>query len=95
MTSTPLLDRDWLLIKTDFLMHAARNPDVADRLLHHRSQLPPLAAGFISRSPPYSILREVIRPTGRALKPTQRTRVPTANGPRRVLRGPSSCGLLI
>jgi hypothetical protein len=29
----------WLLIKTDFLMHAARNPDVADRLLHHRSQL--------------------------------------------------------
>jgi AcrR family transcriptional regulator len=39
VASTLLLDRDWLLIKTDFLMHAARNPDVAHRLLQHRSQL--------------------------------------------------------
>lgn len=39
VTSTLLLDRDWLLIKTDFLMHAARNPDVAHRLLQHRAQL--------------------------------------------------------
>jgi AcrR family transcriptional regulator len=34
-----LLDRDWLLIKTDFLLHAARNPAVAERLAHHRTQL--------------------------------------------------------
>jgi AcrR family transcriptional regulator len=37
--ATLLLDRDWLLIKTDFLLHAARNPAVADRLAAHRRQL--------------------------------------------------------
>ena len=39
VAATLLLDRDWLLIKTDFLMHAARNPVVAQRLLHHRGRL--------------------------------------------------------
>ena len=39
VTATLLLDRDWLLIKTDFLLHAARNPVVADRLAAHRQQL--------------------------------------------------------
>jgi AcrR family transcriptional regulator len=39
VTATLLLDRDWLLIKTDFLLHAARNPAVADRLAAHRKQL--------------------------------------------------------
>ena len=39
VAATLLLDRDWLLIKTDFLMHAARNPVVAQRLLHHRGEL--------------------------------------------------------
>ena len=39
IASTLLLDRDWLLIKTDFLMHAARNPEVAQRLLQHRREL--------------------------------------------------------
>jgi AcrR family transcriptional regulator len=39
VTATLLLDRDWLLIKTDFLLHAARNPAVADRLAAHRQQL--------------------------------------------------------
>lgn len=39
IAATLLLDRDWLLIKTDFLMHAARNPVVAQRLLLHRGQL--------------------------------------------------------
>lgn len=34
-----LLDRDWLLVKTEFLLHASRRPDVAQRLLHHRRQL--------------------------------------------------------
>jgi AcrR family transcriptional regulator len=39
VAATLLLDRDWLLIKTDFLLHAARNPAVADRLATHRQQL--------------------------------------------------------
>jgi AcrR family transcriptional regulator len=39
VTATLLLDRDWLLIKTDFLLHAARNPAVAHRLASHRQQL--------------------------------------------------------
>lgn len=34
-----MLDRDWLLVKTDFLLHASRRPDVAQRLLEHRKQL--------------------------------------------------------
>jgi AcrR family transcriptional regulator len=37
--ATLLLDRDWLLVKTDFLLHAARNPEVATRLATHRAQL--------------------------------------------------------
>src|SRR6202163_4850758 len=39
VAATLLLDRDWLLVKTDFLLHAARNPAVADRLAAHRQQL--------------------------------------------------------
>lgn len=39
VTATLLLDRDWLLVKTDFLLHAARHPDVAERLAAHRDQL--------------------------------------------------------
>jgi AcrR family transcriptional regulator len=39
VSATLLLDRDWLLVKTDFLLHAARHPDVAERLAAHRSQL--------------------------------------------------------
>jgi AcrR family transcriptional regulator len=37
--ATLLLDRAWLLIKTDFLLHAARNPVLAERLAAHRDQL--------------------------------------------------------
>jgi AcrR family transcriptional regulator len=37
--ATLLLDRDWLLVKTDFLLHAARNPTLAQRLADHRDQL--------------------------------------------------------
>jgi AcrR family transcriptional regulator len=37
--ATLLLDRDWLLVKTDFLLHAARNPTLARRLADHRDQL--------------------------------------------------------
>ncbi|MHA3021720.1 TetR/AcrR family transcriptional regulator [Mycobacterium sp. BMJ-28] len=38
-SATLLLDRDWLMIKTDFLLHAARQPAVADRLALHRALL--------------------------------------------------------
>jgi len=37
--ATLLLDRDWLLVKTDFLLYAARHPEVATRLAEHRTQL--------------------------------------------------------
>src|SRR3954471_12086542 len=37
--ATLLLDRDWLLVKTDFLLHAARHPALARRLATHRDQL--------------------------------------------------------
>ncbi|GAC1399145.1 MAG: TetR/AcrR family transcriptional regulator [Mycobacterium sp.] len=39
VSATLLLDREWLLIKTDFLLYAARQPDIAERLGAHRSQL--------------------------------------------------------
>jgi AcrR family transcriptional regulator len=39
VVATLLLDRDWLLVKTDFLLHAARNPALAGRLAGHRNQL--------------------------------------------------------
>lgn len=39
LAATLLLDRDWLLVKTDFLTHAARRPDLAARLLTHRANL--------------------------------------------------------
>jgi AcrR family transcriptional regulator len=34
-----LLERDWLLIKMDFLLYAARNPELAQRWERHRAQL--------------------------------------------------------
>ena len=37
--ATLLLDRDWLLVKTDFLLHAARHPALARRLADHRHDL--------------------------------------------------------
>ncbi|WP_217552046.1 TetR/AcrR family transcriptional regulator [Streptomyces sp. GbtcB6] len=39
VTDVLLLDVDWLLVKTDFLVHAARDPAVADILLDHRTRL--------------------------------------------------------
>lgn len=39
IAATLLLDRTWLLVKTDFLLHAARNTGVAQRLIVHRGQL--------------------------------------------------------
>ncbi|WP_433293246.1 TetR/AcrR family transcriptional regulator [Actinoplanes sp. CA-030573] len=37
--ATLLLDRDWLLVKTDFLLYAARHPEVAVLLAAHRAEL--------------------------------------------------------
>jgi AcrR family transcriptional regulator len=37
--ATLLLDRDWLQVKTDFLLYASRHPEVATRLAEHRTQL--------------------------------------------------------
>lgn len=39
IVDTLLFERDWLLIKFDFLLHAARNPELAHRWEMHRSQL--------------------------------------------------------
>lgn len=39
LSATLLLDRDWLLVKTDFLTYAARRPETAARLITHRAQL--------------------------------------------------------
>ncbi|WP_217242793.1 TetR/AcrR family transcriptional regulator [Streptomyces sp. AC555_RSS877] len=39
VTEVLLLDVDWLLVKTDFLVHAARDPAVAHSLLQHRERL--------------------------------------------------------
>jgi AcrR family transcriptional regulator len=32
------LDREWLMIRTEYLLHAARNPDIAARLTAQRAQ---------------------------------------------------------
>ncbi|GGM07327.1 TetR family transcriptional regulator [Streptomyces fumigatiscleroticus] len=45
-----LLDRDWLLVKTDFLVHAARDPAVARSLLEHRARLRQAIAGRLARA---------------------------------------------
>ena len=39
VVGTVLLDRDWLLLKTDFLAHAARRPGLAQRWSEHRAHL--------------------------------------------------------
>ncbi|WP_034271091.1 TetR/AcrR family transcriptional regulator [Actinospica robiniae] len=39
VTEVLLLDRDWLLVKTEFLLHAARRPAVAEVLARHRAAL--------------------------------------------------------
>ncbi|MCF4137011.1 TetR/AcrR family transcriptional regulator [Streptomyces sp. Tue 6430] len=39
VTEVLLLDHDWLLVKTDFLVRAARDPAVARTLLDHRATL--------------------------------------------------------
>ncbi|MFG3103908.1 TetR/AcrR family transcriptional regulator [Streptomyces sp. NPDC048182] len=50
VTEVLLMDRDWLLVKTDFLTHAARRPDVARTLLAHRARLREAVAERLARA---------------------------------------------
>ncbi|MET8569386.1 TetR/AcrR family transcriptional regulator [Streptomyces sp. NPDC004783] len=50
VTGVLLLDRDWLLVKTDFLVHAARDPEVARTLLEHRARLRAAVADRLARA---------------------------------------------
>ncbi|MCH0566580.1 MULTISPECIES: TetR/AcrR family transcriptional regulator [unclassified Streptomyces] len=49
VTEVLLLDVDWLLVKTDFLVHAARAPEVARTLLEHRDRLRRAIADRLAR----------------------------------------------
>ncbi|MBV7699777.1 TetR/AcrR family transcriptional regulator [Streptomyces sp. TRM70350] len=52
VTEVLLLDLDWLLVKTDFLVHAARDPAVAQTLLEHRARLRGAIAERLARAVP-------------------------------------------
>ena len=60
VTEVLLLDRDWLLVKTDFLMHAARDPEVAGALLEHRARLRRAIAGRLARARGHTALPAVL-----------------------------------
>jgi AcrR family transcriptional regulator len=55
-----LLDVDWLLVKSDFLVHAARDPDVAHALLDHRTRLRRAIADRLSRARGHTELPAVL-----------------------------------
>jgi AcrR family transcriptional regulator len=50
VTEVLLLDVDWLLVKTDFLVHAARDARVAESLLEHRARLRRAIAERLARA---------------------------------------------
>ncbi|MFD7433860.1 TetR/AcrR family transcriptional regulator [Streptomyces sp. NPDC059861] len=52
VTEVLLLDLDWLLVKTDFLVHAARDAAVAQTLLEHRARLRGAIAERLARAVP-------------------------------------------
>lgn len=60
VTEVLLLDRDWLLVKTDFLVHAARAPDVARTLLEHRARLRRAIADRLARTRGHAELPAVL-----------------------------------
>ncbi|UFR06502.1 TetR/AcrR family transcriptional regulator; helix-turn-helix transcriptional regulator [Streptomyces sp. Go40/10] len=60
VTEVLLLDVDWLLVKTDFLVHAARNPAVARALLDHRARLRRAIADRLSRARGHTELPAVL-----------------------------------
>jgi AcrR family transcriptional regulator len=55
-----LLDVDWLLVKTDFLVHAARDPAVARTLLEHRERLRQAIGDRLARAPGPAALPAVL-----------------------------------
>ncbi|MFF4394784.1 TetR/AcrR family transcriptional regulator [Streptomyces sp. NPDC001480] len=60
VTDVLLLDVDWLLVKTDFLVHAARDPEVARVLLDHRARLRGAMADRLSRAKGHTELPAVL-----------------------------------
>ncbi|MFJ6563685.1 TetR/AcrR family transcriptional regulator [Streptomyces sp. NPDC091412] len=50
VTDVLLLDLDWLLVKTDFLVYAARDAAVARTLLEHRARLRRAVADRLARA---------------------------------------------
>lgn len=60
VTEVLLLDVDWLLVKTDFLVHAARDPDVARALLDHRTRLREAIADRLRRARGHTALPAVL-----------------------------------
>lgn len=60
VTEVLLLDRDWLLVKTDFLVHAAREPEVARTLLEHRARLRQAVADRLARARGHTRLPAVL-----------------------------------
>ncbi|MFJ8194510.1 TetR/AcrR family transcriptional regulator [Streptomyces sp. NPDC096094] len=60
VTEVLLLDRDWLLVKTDFLVHAARDPAVARTLLEHRARLRRAIADRLAGARGHSTLPAVL-----------------------------------
>ncbi|MEV8296906.1 MULTISPECIES: TetR/AcrR family transcriptional regulator [Streptomyces] len=60
VTEVLLLDRAWLLVKTDFLVHAARDIDVARTLLEHRARLRRAIADRLARARGHTPLPAVL-----------------------------------
>lgn len=60
VTEVLLLDRDWLLVKTDFLVYAAREPAVAQTLLEHRERLRRAVAERLARAQGHTALPTVL-----------------------------------
>ncbi|MGX4694119.1 TetR/AcrR family transcriptional regulator [Streptomyces sp. JNUCC 63] len=60
VTEVLLLDLDWLLVKTDFLVHAARRPAVARTLLEHRARLRGAIADRLARAHGHTALPAVL-----------------------------------
>ncbi|MEU1465716.1 TetR/AcrR family transcriptional regulator [Streptomyces sp. NPDC005727] len=60
VTEVLLLDVDWLLVKTDFLVHAARDPAVAQALLDHRARLREAVADRLGRARGHTELPAVL-----------------------------------
>ncbi|MQY37661.1 hypothetical protein SRB17_56650 [Streptomyces sp. RB17] len=60
VTEVLLLDVDWLLVKTDFLVHAARDPETARALLDHRARLREAIADRLFRARGHTELPAVL-----------------------------------